>query len=78
MRYVARGAKSRVDPKFAKRNPVLGNQRGRLATRGIACDVWMFCQKAIGHHGECQPPHETMSVMGVYPECRLGHPKAAD
>jgi hypothetical protein len=31
----------------------------------------MFCQKAIGHHGECQPPHETMSVMGVYPECRL-------
>lgn len=76
MRYVARGGKARIDPRIWA--SVLGGRRGQFAARGTACDVWIFCQKEIGHFGECQPAHEPMSISGVYPECRLGHPKAAD
>lgn len=73
MRIVGhRKPRADLSPKFAPRFPAtIGGRRREFAARGTACDVWIFCQKEIGHFGECQPAHEPMSVSGVYPECRL-------
>lgn len=73
MRVVGhRKPRAGLSPKFTPRfPPVIGGRRAQFVARGVACDVWLFCQKEAGHFGECQPPHETMSTLGVYPECRL-------